>query len=1157
MDINMDTETPEAKKQKIIQRASLQQYKASNPNDSVWVSASAGTGKTKVLTDRVLRILLSGTNPEKILCLTFTKAAAAEMSNRIAAKLSLWATLDDEKLEKEIKSLSGSFPDDEKKAQDIKNRARKLFAILLDTAGGMRIQTIHSFCQTLLKRFPLEAGISPSFEVMDDRNAKEVLRDAKISIFSKASTNKELKEALLFITNNVHETNFPDLMEQLISSRSRLFQCLEKYKSLEKIHENLCKNLKIETDDTEETIIKKACQNRYFDYETLKEIAENVSTDKFSRNPDPSSFYDFINSDDIEKRCDIFYKYTKNFLTLKLLPKSAFLKKAVKEEYFHSAMEDEALRIVSVLNQINSCKVAYSSKAIATIAFSLIEEYNKYKEKNSILDYNDLILLSRKLLENEQSAAWVLFKLDGGIDHILIDEAQDTSPDQWAIVKAILEEFFAGMGAKQTNRTVFVVGDRKQSIYSFQGADPKEFENTKKLLSEKISDIGKELKIVDLNTSFRSTEAVLHAVNAVFELDLAKKGVVLEGEDITHYSSRVGDAGLVELMPPVKPLSIDSTSVWKPPVERISGDSTQNRTAYFTAKKIHKMISSKEVLPSKGRPVRPSDFMVLVQRRTPFVNSLVKELKKLNIEVAGVDRMVLSKQIAVMDLIALGEFLLLPEDDLTLATILKSPLIGIGEQELFNIAYGRKNKSLWFSLSDKARELGGIYNHAYKVLSSLLSITDKIRPFELYSYVLTNLDGKKNLLKRLGTEACDPIDEFMNLVLSYETSHIPSLQGFIHWIKGDDATIKRELDQGEQDAVRIMTVHGSKGLQAPIVILPNTLQKSNSSPDILFDENNLFYWPIKAENYDDYCKNLKENYKQSQDEESKRLLYVAMTRAEDRLYITGWHNKTSAPSGTWYEIIGTALDSIGNWKKEVFANQVEYGNYPENVLFYETEQNAEVKQQQETLEKEHRLRLPEWLSCEPEPEPTPPKPLTPSKPDEDEPAVNSPLGEDDGYRYFRGNLIHKMLEILPDIAAKDRENAGENFLSKFAPELSEQKRKLIIKETLSVINNDKFNKFFEKGSKAEVPVVGLVDGKVLSGIIDRILVTEDEVYIIDYKTNRPPPREVEDIPKVYLDQLSIYKKALSNIYKGKKITCALLWTDIPLLMPVPNDMLDA
>ncbi len=547
------------------------------------------------------------------------------------------------------------------------------------------------------------------------------------------------------------------------------------------------------------------------------------------------------------------------------------------------------------------------------MAGAMIAAYEQRKSTRAMLDYEDLIMGMVKLLSREGVAPWVLYKLDGGLDHILIDEAQDTSAEQWQVVAAIAEEFFAGEGASQQRRTIFAVGDEKQSIFSFQGADPREFARMRLHFDQRIRAAKQNLQTVPLNISFRSAQPVLEAVNAVFGVESARAGVVIGGAWPEHETSRDGQAGLVELWPPVAPAEGEEPAPWELPLEPRPGDSPRQRLALYIAAFIADMIGRGEKLGSQNRAVTAGDFLVLVRRRNAFVDELIRALKARNVAVAGIDRLVLTEHIAVMDLMALGQFLLLPGDDLTLATVLKSPLLNFTEEALFDLAYGRGGQSLWSVLSARSGERPD-FATAHRYLSDLLARVDFARPFDLYADLLSRGGGRMALQARLGFEALDPIDEFLALALAYEREHVPSLQGFLHWLANGAVEVKRELDEGARDKVRIMTVHGAKGLQAPIVILPDTTQLPKPQQNLLWlregDEDGaegLLLWSPRKDLDEAVAAEARAEHRARQAEEYRRLLYVALTRAEDRLYVGGWQIGKSVPDDSWYGLIAAGL----------------------------------------------------------------------------------------------------------------------------------------------------------------------------------------------------------------------------------------------------------
>ncbi|MCA1973877.1 MAG: double-strand break repair helicase AddA, partial [Caenispirillum sp.] len=897
----------------------IPQRRAARADASVWVGASAGTGKTKVLTDRVLTLLLAGTAPDKILCLTFTKAAAAEMATRLATRLALWTTLPDAALTAQVEKLLGAAP-----SEDQVRLARRLFARVLDVPGGMKIQTIHSFCQALLRRFPLEAGVAPHFEVMDDRDAAEAMAEAQDYVLSqaRAGADWELAESLAALTRLVHEMKFPDLLAQLSTQRGRIRRMLAAHGGLPGAVAAVCRLLGVEPGERPEDVITRACADDAFDAAGLR-LCITALQGGSAKDCEKADVLAAFLAGEVPARVVAWADWCGVFLTAKGELRKTLATKAV---YKANPMAEEILtaeaeRLCRLAARVKACTVASATAALLRIADAVLGRYEGWKRSRARMDYDDLIQTARRLLEDEGRAAWVLYKLDAGLDHLLIDEAQDTNPDQWAVVGAITREFFSGVGARDAvTRTVFAVGDRKQSIYSFQGADPDAFERMRKQFAAHVPAAGATWDEVPLEFSFRSTPAVLEAVDAVFTSTAAQDGVVLPGEAVRHIPFRKGQAGVVEVWPPVQPADLAEPDAWKPPIERITGDSAQTRLARLVARRIAAMVKGGERLASADRAIRPGDIMVLVRRRGPFVEDLVRALKELDVEVAGVDRMVLTEQMAVMDLMALGQFLLLPDDDLTLACVLKGPLIGLTEEELFTLAHGRMGR-LWAALADR-QGADDVYGRAYAALLDLLRRADFLRPHELFAHVLSGpLEGRRKLLGRLGWEAEDPIDEFLSMTLAYERTHAPSLQGFLHWFETGATEIKRDLEGGDRDAVRVMTVHGSKGLQAPVVFLPDCMQVPTTGPTLLWHgdgEDKLLLWPPNSDAAEDVCQGLKDEAKAAREREYRRLLYVAMTRAEDRLIVCGWETRKGRPAGCWYDLIRDAVEPLAAEVEDAF-----------------------------------------------------------------------------------------------------------------------------------------------------------------------------------------------------------------------------------------------
>lgn len=1143
------------------ERADAAQRRAADPARSVWVAASAGSGKTKVLSDRVLSLLLAGVEPSRILCLTFTRAAAAEMANRIAERLRRWTAAGDTALARDIMQITGAAPDDERR-----RLARQLFARVLDAPGGMKIETLHAFCQSLLRRFPLEAGVPPHFELLDERSAAELMRAAQEEVLAAARNGdgNPLAVALAGVTEHVNEEQFATLMTCLTDERHRLARLFDAEGGLTGAVRALRRRLGLKQDETRTSVLAEGCADEALDLLGLRLAVDALSAGTARDRERAAILARFLAEP--RERTASFDRYRTIFLTNEgSIRKQLAGKDALRVEGVQDVLECEAARVLALDERLRAATILEATASLLGLGSAMLEAYRRHKEARAQLDYDDLVNLAVGLLQREGIAPWVLFKLDGGIDHILIDEAQDTNPEQWEVVRILAGEFFSGVGARPGPRTVFAVGDAKQSIFSFQRADPEGFTRMRDYFATRIAE--GEFDQVPLTVSFRSTPAVLAAIDAIFARPEARDGVALDGVAIEHHAFRAGQAGLVEVWPPVAPQPAQDPEPWAPPIQRVGAASPARRLARLVATRIAGMISRGEILESRGRPIRPGDIMVLVRRRSAFLDELVRELKQRDIPVAGVDRMVLTAQLAVQDLIAFGQFLLLPEDDLTLATVLKGPLIGLDEEALFELAYHRGDRRLWTELK-RRRDERPDFAQAEALLSEMLGRADFMPPYELYADLLGRLGGRRALLGRLGPEAGDPIDEFLNLALAHQRSHVPSLQGFLQWLSTGEVEIKRDLDQGSRGEVRIMTVHGAKGLQAPIVFLPDTLQLPQPNGNLLWRKGgraDLPIWSPRSAYDDQEAAAARADRRAAEMREYRRLLYVALTRAEDRLYVCGCHGAKTPPGGNWHQLVCDGLAGIAETFD--FDCRPEIGTEDGWTGVGLRLSNPQIV---EPADKETYLQamppeaaaLPDWALSPPAPEPTPARPLAPSRPEEDEPPVRPPLGRDDGRRFRRGLLVHRLLEILPDVPQPHRAAVTRRFLARKVHELSPEEQDETAREVLRLFEDPQLAPIFGPGSMAEVPVAGTIpraDGtlQVIHGQIDRLVVLERSVLIVDFKTNRPPPATEAEVTPLYLRQMAAYRAAIRAAWPDRTVSCALLWTDGPRFMPLSDALLDA
>ena len=1060
------------------ERANREQLTASNPAVSAFVAASAGSGKTKLLTDRLLRLMLTGAAPERIQCLTFTKAAAAEMSLRLQRTLGRWVTMQADKLAEELVRLRVE------PTEAACRSARALFAKVLDLPGGMRIGTIHAFSQSLLRRFPLEAAISPHFQLVDDRDADDALTEAREDMLTDAGT-EAMQQALQTLAGLCSAEAFGGHVKTLQSDRRRLQAALELGEELERAQRRV---LGVTAPD-EESLIAGAV--RWLGESALRDAARIVlSSGSKAVAERAAGILDWL-SQDLGHRVTYWCDWCGLFLTGagEQRGDTALVNKALltTRPDLLVRYQEEAARILAVEDARRALRLAAVSAALVRLAGPVARGYAQRKEDAGLLDYEDLIDRTRTLLF-DPGAAWVLYKLDGGLDHLLLDEVQDTAPQQWRIAHALTEEFFAGQGARERPRTVFAVGDRKQSIYSFQGADTEEFDRSHDELARRVERSGQFFKDVGLDVSFRSTAPVLAVVDAVFADPLARPGVVADGETLTHYADRAGHAGEVELWPLAPQPEPAPHRPWTVPEQNEQQTSARQLLADRLADWIRVQTDGVTLLESKGRPLTPGDVLILVRRRDDFARALVRALKARGVPVAGLDRMVLTDQPAVQDLMALADALLLPSDDLVFACVLTSPLGGLSDDDLADLAIDRPG-TLWEALRERANERPG-WRRAAEFFLVLLGRVDYVSPYALFAEALGPLGGRARLFARLGPEAAEPVDELLNAALSYSGTHPPSLQGFLHWLRRSAAEVKREAD-GAGHVVRIMTVHGAKGLQAPLVILPDTSAVPSDDGAIVWADDSVTarsvpLWAPRKEFRCNALDRLRNAGRQRQIEEHNRLLYVALTRAEDRLLICGWESR-SVKDSCWHSLVRRGLEAAG-------AQAEPFGAWGGDVLRLGCPQSVPAEIPTAGRRADYGRDLPGWIGSAPEWVPAPPPaepprpvPLAPSRPEGAElgpvPAADSPLADraPGGDRFRRGQLIHALLQHLPALPPEARRDAAVWFVDRpgHAPTGREAER--IADEAMAVIAHPDLAALFGPGSRAEVPLTGVVADVVVGG----------------------------------------------------------------------------
>jgi ATP-dependent helicase/nuclease subunit A len=1152
--------------------ADRNQARASDPEASAWVSANAGTGKTEVLVRRVLRLLVAGSKPESILCLTYTKTAAAEMQNRLLDDLARWATASVGELRKELLALMGRAPEEEHL-----RTARRLFARALEARGGLKIHTIHGFCERLLQRFPLEAQVTPHFKVLDERGQADMRRQAFDATIARAAEERDgtLGKALATVIALTSEEYFRQVVNTMLGKRAELAAMMAYHDSRPDWAEveglALKRLLRVEAEQEDALTAKLAAVLTDSEIDALLQaLVLHAATADDKRLESSLAAAKDVNG---EGRASLFRTI---FCTDKGEPRQRICSKALKDAVpaLCADLEEARDRFAALDLKLAHLRVAEASSAVLAFVDAIQADYERRKRAEAVLDYDDLIIRTSNLLSRADAAAWVLYKIDGGVDHILVDEAQDTNPQQWTIIERLAEEFFAGAGAGSANgksRTLFAVGDEKQSIYSFQGADPPRFGEVGRAFKRRAEAAGLTWHDVPLNLSFRSTEPILYAVDHVFAKPQAAQGLMTVATNvIKHHAHRKGEAGLVEVWETETETKPEPAEAFEPWNEEASGARSVDQLCRRIAREIKRWLTEGEPLVSQGRNVKAGDILILVRRRDPFITPMIRALKHEGVSVAGADRMRLMDQLAVQDLVALADVLLMPEDDLALAVVLKSPLFGLDDDALFDLAYGRRPRSLWSQLRDRAKE-DARFAEAWTRLSAWLARADYLPPYEFFSELLGAEAQlmRKRMLTRLGPEAAEAIDEFLDLAVAYDREAAPSLHGFIDKLRTDDIEIKRDMQQ-DRDEVRIMTVHGAKGLQAPIVFLTDTCMLPRPQGPRLFPmarpgaspgEVAHLLWPPSGHSDLAALSDAKARLQQAEREEYHRLLYVAMTRACDRLYICGWQGQRDNPEKQcWYELI----------KDGLAGHLVEIANSDgTSVRRMESAQAAAVLPR-ETKEKEHTaVPLPDWALAPAKPERSRRRlapsrlALGPNGISQERAGEQPPLGPralSQGGRYARGLLVHALLQHLPELAPEAQERAACAFVAVRGANLDQKLRDEIVAESLAIVGDPSFAPLFRPGSLAEVPVVAKIGegeaGYEIEGQIDRLAVLEGELLILDYKTNRPPPLTLENVAPAYINQLATYRLALKKLFPGRAIRAALLWTDGPRLMEIPSTSLD-
>lgn len=1135
------------------------QMHAVAPDRTVWLGASAGTGKTQVLTARVLRLLLEpGVEPDQILCLTFTRAGAAEMAERVSERLADWVRLKDTDLALHLDAIGAPID------PDTRRRARSRFAAVLDCpGGGIRIETIHAFSQWLLAAFPEEAGLRPGSRALEDRERDLLVRQVLVDLILRAEAegDSQFSRDLETLSLRLDQSELIGFLQRCARAGDLWTGPLAWQPPL---RPHLCALIGPPR-DAGPALLAAQLVNDVFPVNDLARCRDALTQWKTATGSKMAASVSQWLDADPATRLALLDGMRGLILTQKNTAKEAARVEKFDPDYAdHMAPVIDALLafddLVAQLALVDHAEPALAIGRRFALAFA------EAKVREGFIDFDDQIAAAAALLTRREAADWIRFKLDRQFDHLLVDEAQDTNAEQWGIVlDGLAGDFFAGAGKpgdgpdNERSRTLFVVGDYKQAIYRFQGTSPTHFEAARqrvardlRSLADAAGDPARELAEYGLDRSFRSAQPLLDFVDRVLSV-LGPARLGLPQPPDRHVGHDI--PGLVRLWQPVGLARDDADE--DDDIEADSGPEDwlsapeRKLAAQIAATVRHWLDHGFALTKGKLRRAQPGDVMVLVRQRGALASLIVARLHAEGVPVAGVDRLRLGAPLAVRDLLAALRFAVQPGDDLNLACLLTSPLIGWSQEDLLRHGHRAEGTRLWDHL--RASE-GPATHHAMARLRELLARADFLAPAALLQWILVGpWRGMQALVARLGEEARDPVNELVNAALAHAAAHVPGLATFLHWFEAGDGDVKREAG-GQGGLVRVMTVHGSKGLQAPIVILADATRKADSGtartvtiedslgrkvplPRLRKAETPASIAAIQAT---EAALDLAEHW---------RLLYVAMTRAEEALFVTGalkTRDKGVVPADSWYAVMAEAMGDRPAARDPVWGEVRDWGK----VLPPPPPDQATGKTE--------AVAPPDCLDQPIGAEPRPARPLTPSALGEDSaPAAPTRPGPGARSAARRGTLLHRLLERLPDCDPATREAAAHAWLARTAPDLAGAERAAMAASALAVLADPRWSEVFGPGSLAEVPVAALVGTRLVSGTIDRLLITPDLVRIVDFKTDRRPPDHLGAIAPAYLRQMAAYVAAMEVIHPGRRVEAALLFTATPHLFALPDDLIIA
>ena len=1068
---------------KIIEYAEKIQKEAINIKHSIWVEANAGTGKTKILIDRVLCLLLNNIHPNKILCLTFTKAAAAEMKMRLLDKLSSWSIMPEQDLIIEIKALGFN--------NKYINRAKHLLSIVMQTNNQMNIQTMHSFCHDLLLKFPIESGISPYFNIIDESDKEQLLEQAWNEIIGNNYNDNDkniIKPSILYLAALNSELELKQIIKNIINQKNKI--------NLEQDFLNKIANILHLTPNqlNYQDYVRHICKPNAFIINNLQLIITLFKASNKKTLINYAQITENWLNHSINQRITNLQEYLSIYIT-----KQGKLRKLERFiENDHITIEQN--RIAIIYNKLLAIQIYESTSHLFIVAQKIMQQYTKIKNKICSIDFDDQILHVNNLL-NDLTPAWILSKLDNQFEHILVDEAQDLNPQQWKIIDFFVTEYFS---YPEKQATLFIVGDRKQSIYSFRGSSQYEFDKRFYIYKKLAQQYKFSFKKISMNVSFRSQNNILQLVDKVFTDARAKQGVLNTKDSLKHYSYTNDNNGEITIMP----LCYHDYTQHNDYLDESAEYKIDNQE--LTAKNIAQHINN--IL--QNDQIEPKDILVLVRNRSSIVDYLCKYLKNFSIPTCSIDNSNINKESVIQDIIVVIKTILLPEDDFSITCLLKGPFIGFNEDQIFDLAFKRGNKTIWQQIQkNKSDHL--IYQQAYNFITTIIK-QKHCNPYKFICYLLETMSGYDKLIYYFGEHIIDSINELLNLALYYEQNFCISLEGFVHWLNNNETSRSNARDLS-RNAVQIMTVHGTKGLQAKIVFLADANRNNSihNQDKKLILHNDVFFYLTNST----LINSIPEiNYQQQENnrQENNRLLYVALTRAAQSLYIYGWNEKITANS--WYDLINNNITNTNNTLPIITNNS--------NKI---------------TCKKTQAIDMPQWLH--------------------EAPSINN----NNQYYYKNyttiantisllnnkllikqqiGLLTHRLFELCYHVNSIDKiaNDLQKEFLL-LSPEIINN----TVQKVKNIMLNEKFSFIFQHKIKKEVSLAAIINNKIVNYRIDHLVFHNNFIYIVDFKTSdNISDNKWQD----YIQQMSNYWHIINKIHNDKTILCFIMFTMHNKLVPI-------